>query len=349
MKKFLILLLMSPLAVWAQKTHTVGPKETLYSLGRQYNVHPRELAEYNNIPVGSGLTIGQVLKIPSKKTLAPLSAPQQPAAKESPKPMQAPSQAPEVKSTPIYHTVAKKETLYQISRSNNTTVELIRKWNNLEGDALKEGAKLIVGYSSSNDRQQKAIAQMPPVVKTEAAPKPALTEPEQIKEKPFEPKPVVKKENEVKPILTETDKPVVAIREQEKPKADEPEKPKPVAVEDVPDNKRSGVTGSGGFFRQAFEEQGGDKKNLRETTGTAAIFKTNSGFEDQKYYCLYNQALPGTIVKITNTSNQQYVFAKVLDVMPDMKKNQGVLIRVSNSALQALGADAETFSCTVSY
>lgn len=349
MKKFLILLLMSPLAVWAQKTHTVGPKETLYSLGRQYNVHPRELAEFNNIPVGSGLTIGQVLKIPSKKSLPPLSAAQQTTGKENPKPVQAPGPAPESKSTPIYHTVAKKETLYQISRSNNTTVELIRKWNNLEGDALKEGAKLIVGYSSSNDRQQKAIAQMPPVVNTEAAPKPAMTEPEPVKEEPVEPKPVAKKENEVKPVHTETDKPVVVIRDQEKPKADEPAANQPAVVKGSSEKLRSGVTGSGGFFRQAFEEQGGDKKNVREASGTAAIFKTNSGFEDQKYYCLYNQALPGTIVKITNTSNQQYVFAKVLDVMPDMKKNQGVLIRVSNSALQALGTDAETFSCTVSY
>lgn len=341
MKKFLILLLLSPLAAWAQKTHTVGPKETLYSLGRQYNVHPRELAEFNNIPVGSGLTIGQVLKIPSKKTLAPLSE-VQPSAKESPKAAQPPVQAAEVKSTPIYHTVAKKETLYQISRSNKTTVDLIRKWNKLEGDALKEGAKLIVGYKQEQGQPQTAIAQMPPAVKTEVAPKPEMAEPKPKKEEPVEPKPVVSANTEAAPPVTPSVEPV-------KPKAAEPAPVQPVVVKEAPAVNRTGGTVSGGFFRQAFQEQSGDKKNFQEITGTAAIFKTNSGFEDQKYYCLYNQALPGTIVKITNTSNQQYVYAKVLDVMPDMKKNQGVLIRVSNSALQALGTDADTFSCTVSY
>jgi len=339
MKKFLILLLLSPLAAWAQKTHTVGPKETLYSLGRQYKVHPRELAEFNNIPVGSGLVIGQVLKIPSKKTLAPVSE-SQTSAKESPKAAQPPVEAAELKSTPIYHTVAKKETLYQISRSNNTTVDLIRKWNKLEGDALKEGAKLIVGYTQG--QPQPAIAQMPPAVKTEAAPKPEQADPKPKKEEPVEPKPVV-------PANTETAPPVTPSVEPEKPKAAEAAPVQPVVVKEMPAVNRSGGTVSGGFFHQAFQEQSGDKKNFQETTGTAAIFKTNSGVEDQKYYCLYNQALPGTIVKITNTSNQQYVFAKVLDVMPDMKKNQGVLIRVSHSALQALGTDSDTFSCTVSY
>ena len=72
MKNFLFLLLLAPVMAWSQKSHTVGPKETLFSIGRQYNVHPRELANFNNIPFESGLTIGQVLKIPSKKTLSPL-------------------------------------------------------------------------------------------------------------------------------------------------------------------------------------------------------------------------------------------------------------------------------------
>ena len=65
-------MLLAPVMAWSQKNHTVGPKETLFSIGRQYNVHPRELATYNNIAFESALTIGQVLKIPSKTTLAPL-------------------------------------------------------------------------------------------------------------------------------------------------------------------------------------------------------------------------------------------------------------------------------------
>jgi LysM repeat protein len=66
---FIIFLL--PLFATAQTTHTVAAKESLFSIGRLYNIHPRELAAYNNIPFETGLTIGQVLKIPAKGNMAP--------------------------------------------------------------------------------------------------------------------------------------------------------------------------------------------------------------------------------------------------------------------------------------
>ena len=125
---------MCPLFSMAQKTHTVGPKETLFSIGRQYNVHPRELASFNNIAFETGLTIGQVLKIPGKTSMAPLpkAAPNTTAVvkEEAQKEV---VKKEEVKPTPkpvvtaentfakeaIYHKVQKKETLYQISRMYN--------------------------------------------------------------------------------------------------------------------------------------------------------------------------------------------------------------------------------------
>jgi DNA topoisomerase VI subunit B len=84
-------------------------------------------------------------------------------------------------------------------------------------------------------------------------------------------------------------------------------------------------------------------------TGRAAIFKSNSGWEDGKYYCLHNAASPGTIVKITNSSTGKSVYAKVLDVMPDIKQNEGVLIRLSNAAAAELGQEGSRFDCTLSF
>jgi murein DD-endopeptidase MepM/ murein hydrolase activator NlpD len=91
MKNVLLSLFILPLFVCAQKTHTVGAKETLFSIGRQYNVHPRELAAFNNIPYGTGLNIGQVIKIPSKTTMAAL-------------PSTTPVATPEVKKEPVVAT-----------------------------------------------------------------------------------------------------------------------------------------------------------------------------------------------------------------------------------------------------
>ena len=68
-----------------------------------------------------------------------------------------------------------------------------------------------------------------------------------------------------------------------------------------------------------------------------------------KYYCLHNGALPGTIVKITSPATGKSVYAKVLDVMPAIKQNDGVLIRLSNAAAAELGQDAGKFDCSLSF
>src|SRR5437870_5660329 len=45
-------------------THTVTPKENYYSVGRLYNVPPKELAPYNSLQFEKGLSLGQSIKIP---------------------------------------------------------------------------------------------------------------------------------------------------------------------------------------------------------------------------------------------------------------------------------------------
>ena len=131
---FLIVFLF-PVIAWCQQTHTVGPKETIYSIGRSYNVHPRELAEYNKLDMGTGLTIGQIIKIPTNKKLAPLDNASQ--VKKS-----------ALVKSPIFHTVEKKENLFQIKmKYNRVSIDSLKKWNNLTSDALHEGMQLIVGYS----------------------------------------------------------------------------------------------------------------------------------------------------------------------------------------------------------
>ena len=83
MKNLLFILLLLPVLVFAQKTYKVGPKETLFSIGRIVNVHPRELADFNNIPFENGVKVGQILKIPTVKKMAPLTD-AAPAATTSP-------------------------------------------------------------------------------------------------------------------------------------------------------------------------------------------------------------------------------------------------------------------------
>ena len=47
--------------------HTTTPKETFYSIGRIYNISPKEIAPFNNLILENGLSIGQVIKVPLKE------------------------------------------------------------------------------------------------------------------------------------------------------------------------------------------------------------------------------------------------------------------------------------------
>jgi LysM repeat protein len=309
MKKIFFVLLLLPFAALAQKdykTHTVGPKESLSSIGRLYNVNGRELANYNKIDYEKGLSIGQVLKIPVKNTDVAAEV-IVPVKTEIPKPQVTAAK----KTTPVYHTVEKKQTLYAISKLYNISVADIKQWNNLTADGLSEGAKIIVGHSGE--------------MQTRTAPVTTAVE-----------KPEIIKEETPKIIKTEEPKiiPEAAVKEIKK------ETPPPVT-------KPAAQAGSS-YFKNDFESQATGRRLITEN-GTGGVFKSNSGWDDGKYYCLHNIAAPGTIIKITNNSTGKTVYAKVLDLIPDIKQNSGLVIRLSNAGADALGINSDKIECTLNY
>jgi LysM repeat protein len=320
MKKIFLLLFLLPLFVMAQKviTHTVGPKESLTSIGRLYNINGRELANYNKIDYDKGLTTGQVLKIPaqnvSSKAAAPAPVKTEPVVKAE-VPLKVVSTSNK-NGTPIYHTVARQETLYRISTIyNKVPITDIKKWNNLTSDALSEGTKLIVGYSGEkNVTETKTVAVKEPV-----------------KEVPVVEKP---KKDDSPRIKTAGEEEINTKAKEEKKEVSQPKTPAVITNTKAKDF-------NGGFFKNIFDDQTNNKQLVNES-GTGGVFKSTSGWEDGKYYCLHNTATAGTIVRITNKTTGKSVYAKVLDMIPDIKQNAGLLIRISNAAADALGATADS-------
>ena len=83
---------------------------------------------------------------------------------------------------------------------------------------------------------------------------------------------------------------------------------------------------------------------------TAGIFKTASGWKDSKYYLLMDGVQPGMVVKIINPDNNKMVYAKVLGEMSGIRQNEGLNIRISNSAASVLEVpDLEKFVVKVNY
>ncbi len=299
--------------------HTVAPKENYYSIGRLYNASPKDqIAPFNSLQMEKGLSPGQVIKIP----LAANNFSQDGIA------------AADEALIPVHHTVQEKEGLYRISVNHNKVpVETIKKWNRINGESVSNGTRLIIGYLKVKKELSAlaGIAANPAVVvNTE---KPAT--------------------NPVKPDAGTEPLPPVKNPEKDKTPVVEPPKkdpPKPVVVKNDPvvpvETKGNGTNFNGGHFKAGFENAGGEP--VKET-GAGNVFKSSSGWSDGKYYCLHNNAQPGTIVKVTSNETGKSIYAKVLDAVPDIKQNNGLLIRISNAAAEELGVGENKFDCTISY
>jgi rare lipoprotein A (peptidoglycan hydrolase) len=140
--------------------------------------------------------------------------------------------------------------------------------------------------------------------------------------------------------------PVVAV----KPKPAETTTPSATLSNDKPEKsaapaKTSTRNFNGGKFKDIYSENA----NPSVESGAAASFKSTSGWEDGRYYCLHNTAPAGTIIKVTNKANDKVIYAKVLDVIPDLSQNKGLLLRISNAAADELGVDGDRFDVTVAF
>lgn len=338
-------------------THTVAPKENFYSVGRLYNQSPKSIAALNDITLEKGLTIGQQVKIPLNAQNFDVS--ENSDAGES--------------HIPLTHIVAKSETLFKIGSNFQVAAQSIRKWNNLSSDNIAPGTALIIGYLKTNN------ALSPASVKSNT-PSANNTETDQkIDESSAAGSTAVSKENqpnskaEVRndestnaPDKTSgTSAPVVgndtalAVIPEDTKQTDKTAA-EPVKEESIKPQEKTSVKNEGSettnqrtdnssavTFADLYTNQA-SRKSEKTKSGDGATFKSTSGWQDKKYYVLINDVAAGTILKISASGNK-VVYAKVLGSMPEMKENNGLLLRISNAAASDLGIADPKFSVQISY
>ena len=105
-------------------TYKVKSGDTLYSIAKKYNISVNELKELNNLK-NNNITVGQLLKIKSN----------------------IPSKEVTGKN---YYIVKSGDTLYSIAKKYNTTVDEIKKLNNLKSDNLSIGMELKIKEEPSS-------------------------------------------------------------------------------------------------------------------------------------------------------------------------------------------------------
>ena len=343
--------------------HTVAPKENFYSIGRLYNQAPKTIAAYNNVAMEKGLSIGQHIKIPLNEQNYDISG----------------KNNADEKLLPLTHTTAPGETLFRISNNSGVQIEQVKQWNKLSSDAIGKGSTLIVGFlkvktdpmatvttvksnpatavSNSSSSIKEVIQPAKEIVSPPAAPQTNTT----IKTFPLTPK-----EDSAIVFVSQSPTPrqnteqAVSIRGSgiKEPSiktapvhttTTETIKQAPVDIplkdnKNVEENTGIAIPDAGAFALQ-FPSKSGNKIN--NLIGTAASFKSTSGWQDKKYYALINDVAPGTIIKVT--SSDKVVYAKVLGSMPEMKENSGLMLRLSNSAASHLGIVDSNFSVEIAY
>ena len=267
--------------------HKVVTKESFYSVGRLYNVSPKLIASFNKLDLTKGIFVDQKIRIPLTDTNFTQEG---------------------NKGTPVYYKVKDKVNLAEISSgNNNVSITNLKWWNDISGDQVKEGAKLIIGFLLSKEMHSTTI------------------------NKPKPEEPAVKVEE---PVLTKKEK------EEEKKEAEAEIKAEKIqdkkAALPVIKEERTVVIPGQGYFKNDFEKQVRITPVSKVETVTSGIFRTTSGWEDAKYYMLIDRVAPGTIIKVSNPTNNNSIYAKVLGEMAGIRQNEGFNIRISNAAASVL-------------
>jgi len=293
--------------------HKVDEKETLFSISRRYGASLDEVIKYNPT-ADAGLAIGQILRIPYT-----------------------PKSAARTTGNGTVHVVAEKETLFAISRQYGVTVAEIKEWNKLTSDNLALGQELII-------KKGLPVRENPPVspvmkkgVHTVEAKETLSSISRQynvsiedlrrwnslqsdnlsLGQLLF----VMPPANGVQSTTTQATPPVVVV---DSPKVEPPAVTQTIKITEGPANS----------------------DEISEA-GLAELIEGTEG--NRKYLALHRTAPIGTILKVRNEMNNREVFVRVMGKLPDTALTDKLIIKVSKSAYDRLGAIDPRFRVEVTY
>ena len=304
--------------------HQVGEKETLYALSKRYGTTVADILAQNPT-ADAGLEVGQILKIPYGG---------KPKAPDATKTAQG-----------IVHRVAAKETMFSIARHYNVSVDDIKAWNNLKDGNLSVGQEILIRQNTAAPPAE--IKPAPTSAKTHTvAPKETLYSiakmygmtVTQLKEWNS----ITADELKIGQVLSvaapapgtspvaPTLAPAVAVTT-------------PAATATTPTTTSTPVVTPMPEATRISESPNG--ANESKEIGTASLLQGTEG--NRKYLAQHATIQPGTILKIRNLATNQEVFVRVTG--PPEVADPSVLIFISKSAYDRLGATDPTFRAEITY
>jgi LysM repeat protein len=297
--------------------HRVDERETLYGISKRYNVTVSQILEVNS-SADAGLDIGQILKVPYVP---------------KPKPVQG----------VVVHRVAEKETLYSISRLYNVSVDELKKWNNLSDNALALGQALQIKptqtITPAITQSERSGLQSGRTVHTVTAKETLFSISRQYGVTVQQ----LRDWNNLSSEELKTGQVLFVAQHQNAPDTPAVQPPAtPVAYGQTevivkPREAEPVIT---------ISESVKDRDEVKEA-GLAELIEGTEG--NRKYLALHRTAPVGTILKVRNEMNNREVFVRVAGKLPDTAFTNKLIIKISKSAYDRLGAIDPRFRVEVTY
>ena len=331
--------------------HKVEEKETLFGISRRYGSTVDDILRHNS-GAGTGLEIGQILKVPF-------------TAKQVRKPVDG-----------MVHTVVPKETLYSIARTYQVSMDDIKQWNNLQDNNLSVGQQLTIKKSGplavrapqpiQHDRPEpvsrKGAHTVQPGQTLFSLSREYNVSVEQLKDwngldsnelKVGQTLYVAQPERSEQRNETARVEETPVVREpvsSSRPRQESPvtentaEKSAPAPRNSPPVSRPEDRGQSAESIRISESLKNGDE--IIEG-GLAELIEGTEG--NRKYLALHRSAPMGTILKVRNEMNNREVFVRVMGKLPDTAMTDKLIIKISRSAYDRLGAIDPRFRVEVTY
>lgn len=324
--------------------HKVMQHDTYYSISRRYNVTPKEIITFNE---NKDLQIGVIIKVPTNRSFTEII----------PGPTQAvKSVEPPVIENGIYiqHVVQKKENLNFLAEKYGTTINEIKRINDLNtinlriGQVLKMPVKPGLEQKPVEPEVKTSVTIIPvPVSVPATTPTPAHSNEELIVH------------------TVASNETIYSIATSYKMTMDQLK-----AKNNLPDNslrvgQRLLIKGQYSSKRQQENESQTDTissikdpslryapskygLNQIEERGTG-ISIVDQDLDPNKMLVLHRTAPIGTVIKITNPMSNRSTFAKVVGKFTENESTKDVIIVMTKAVADALGALDKRFFCNLTY
>jgi peptidoglycan endopeptidase LytF len=344
--------------------HQIVAKDTYYSVARRYSVNPKDLISFND---SKFLQIGVVIKVPTNIPFSgsPVTSVANGKAQTS-SPVPAKTEENQLGNI-IEHSVAKKENLNMLAEKYGTTVDEIKRINNLRSINLQIGQILKIPTTNAEETSE-VIATKP--VELQKTPPVVVSLPS----KPVEEKKVLTQEpkadlnvdfiehtvagNETmysiatrykmtmdqlkaKNNLTNNS---LSVGQKLLIKGQYPVKPTfvPPASTQAIDSTNSLKDPS---LRYPASRYG---LNQVDEKGTATWI-ADQDLDPTKMLVLHRSAPIGTVMKITNPMSNRTTFAKVVGKFTENESTKDIIIVMTKAVADALGALDKRFYCNLTY